>query len=106
MKTTPNIQYIKEISENDISFQQKLISIIKKEFPKEKAALIKQINLRKYELAGDIVHKLKHKINILGMNEGYFIANNLEIELRQNKQHSFPKLLLVLNAIESFLKQI
>jgi hypothetical protein len=37
----PNLDYIDEIAENDIVFKNKLISIIKNEFPIEKDEFLK-----------------------------------------------------------------
>ncbi|PCI00110.1 MAG: histidine kinase [Flavobacteriaceae bacterium] len=106
MIATPNLHYIEEISENDIPFQRKLIAIIKEEFPKEKESFLKNIHLKEFHAASENIHKLKHKINLFGMNEGYLIANQMEIELREKKLNSYPQLLTVLLTVESFLKQI
>jgi len=106
MIVSPNLNYLEEISENDISFQRKLIDIIKEEFPKEKKSFLKNVELKKFNDASENIHKLKHKIHMFGMNEGYLIAQQLENELRENKINSYPQFMVVLIRIENFLKQI
>lgn len=45
---TPNMSYIINLSEGDKSFENKLIAIIKMEFPLEKATYIKKYGIRKF----------------------------------------------------------
>jgi HPt (histidine-containing phosphotransfer) domain-containing protein len=77
----PNLSYIDQLCGEDVAFKQKMIAIIKKELPLETAAYHKSIEGRDYKLAAECVHKLKHKISILGLERGYNIAHEYEDNL-------------------------
>ena len=103
---TPNKKYLKELSDGDISFEKKIISILKKEFPTEVIEYQKNIKVCDFLKTAENVHKIKHKISILGLEKGYELATEFEKELRTNiktKQNSFEKILkqisLYLNTI-------
>lgn len=70
----PNISYIQSMANGDISFEDKLITIIKQEYAEEKKEYFKNLSNKKYALVAANVHKLKHKISILGLEKGYGIA--------------------------------
>ena len=93
----PNLSYIHNMSGGDTTFEQKIIKIIKEEFPKEKEVYYKNINSKNYKEAAENVHKLKHKISILGLVSGYEVAvnfeNNLEIG-RRDGQEEFEAILV------------
>ena len=102
----PNLSYIEELSGGDKIFQDKLINIIKKEYPVEKAVYIENITMLNFQEAANNVHKLKHKISILGLKKSYEIANNFEKELKEyslNGQDAFD---IILQKITHFLKTI
>lgn len=81
MYETPNIKYIKELSGGEISFEEKMIEIIKKEFPEEVEIYLRNFNSGNYKQAAENVHKLKHKISILGLERSYALAVNYECNL-------------------------
>jgi len=66
---TPNLNYIEALSGGDITFKAKLIEVIKNEFPKESEAYFSNITQKNHQKAADDVHKLKHKISILGLEK-------------------------------------
>ena len=102
----PNLDYIDEIAENDIVFKNKLISIIKNEFPIEKDEFLKNINKNNFLLASQNVHKLKHKINMLGLKKGSETAIKFENELLQKNNSSSKEFILILKLIENYLNKI
>lgn len=77
----PNFTYINSLSRGDKAFEAKLVAVIKAEFPVEKATYIKNIEDKNYKEAAENVHKLKHKISILGLEKSYEIAVNYESNL-------------------------
>lgn len=79
----PNINYIQELSGGDISFEKKVIGIIKKEFPEEVKIYLNNYNLKKFKKAAENVHKIKHKISILGLGKSYEIAVVYEKNLNE-----------------------
>ncbi|QRM88835.1 Hpt domain-containing protein [Lacinutrix sp. WUR7] len=102
----PNQSYINSLSGGDEAFKQKLIDVIKKEFPEEKQVYLNNYNAKNYKLAADNVHKLKHKISILGLEKGYEVAvvyeNNL-LEGTTNQKEAFET---ILNSITEYLEEI
>ena len=102
----PNLNYINEISDNDTVFKNKLISIIKREFPLEKEEFLSNYNTNQYILAGENVHKLKHKINMFGLKKGYEIAIKFENELNDEKFDSYEDFIVILDLIDNYLNKI
>ena len=102
----PNLNYINEISDNDTVFKNKLISIIKREFPLEKEEFLSNYNTNQYILAGENVHKLKHKINMFGLKKGYEIAIKFENELNDEKFDSYEDFIVILDSIDNYLNKI
>ncbi|MGL2965814.1 Hpt domain-containing protein [Flavobacterium sp. XGLA_31] len=77
----PNLDYILKLSGNDETIKRKLIDTLKYELPLEIDAYYLSIHLNKWKQAASCVHKLKHKIGILGLEESYYIAEDYEKEL-------------------------
>ena len=102
----PNLSYIKSLSGGEASFEEKLISIIKKEFPEEKRTYYNNIKEEKYAEAADNVHKLKHKISILGLEKSYDVAADFENDLRQNSIALKDDFEDILKKITNFLSTI
>ena len=102
----PNLSYIHKMSGGDKAFEQKLITIIKGEFPEEKKVYFENSTAKNYKLTAENVHKLKHKISILGLIKNYEIANEFETNLRKldlNGQEDFEK---ILRLITQYIKTI
>ncbi|WP_047550207.1 hypothetical protein [Psychroserpens sp. Hel_I_66] len=95
----PNLSYIESMSGGDKAFEQKLIDIIKGEFPEEKKVYFENILDKNYKLTAENVHKLKHKISILGLEKSYEIAvayeNNL-LEDSTELQEDFESILAIM----------
>ena len=106
MKEKPNLNYIEELASGSEDFKQKLISVVKREFPEEKDEFLKNYNSNNWKLAAENVHKLKHKIGMMGFEEGYQITIDFEEELIQGNNTLYLKFILILESIENFLKQI
>jgi HPt (histidine-containing phosphotransfer) domain-containing protein len=102
----PNLDYIDEISDNDLTFKNKIIGIIKRDFPLEKDEFFKNYKSNMHLLAAENVHKLKHKINMLGLEKGYDIAVKFENELREKNNQSFESFIDILKTIDNYLKNI
>jgi HPt (histidine-containing phosphotransfer) domain-containing protein len=78
---TPNLNYIKNISGGDLEFERKIIEIVQKELPEEIKTYENFVSEDKYKNTAGLVHKLKHKISILGLEESYEIAVEFEHNL-------------------------
>ncbi len=106
MKEQPNLSYIHQLSGGDPVFEEKLITILKKEFPEEKTKYFKHLEEKNYKLAAEDVHKLKHKISILGLELSYYLAEEYEDELKENdlsKKNEFEE---VLQSMQHFIDEL
>ncbi|WP_299886053.1 Hpt domain-containing protein [uncultured Lacinutrix sp.] len=102
----PNSSYIDSLSGGDSIFKAKLIAVIKKEFPEEKAIYIKNIEAKNYEEASGNVHKLKHKISILGLEKSYEIAVDYENNLDEGNTTLKDDFESILENITNYLTTI
>lgn len=103
IQESPNLNYIEKLSGGDLSFQDKLIGIIKTEFPEEKAIYLNNIKSNKFKEASENVHKLKHKISILGLEKSYEVAANFENNLLENSAEGKEDFENILKSITNFL---
>jgi HPt (histidine-containing phosphotransfer) domain-containing protein len=106
MKHEPNISYIEELSGEDSDFQEKFITILKEEFPGEKVTYLNAVQQKDFETAVQIVHKLKHKFNILSMHNAYGLAVTYELELKNKDFGNDQEFMVALNVVDSYLKTI
>lgn len=106
MAENPNLNYIKELAAGSEDFEQKLIGIVKREFPEEKKEFLTNYNSKSFLKTAENVHKLKHKIGMLGFESGYQVAIDFEEELKQQNPELFQEFMLILDSIENFLKTL
>jgi len=83
MKEIPNLNYLSQFSRGDKSFEERMMGIVKSEFRTEKEVYYSNFQQKNYKLAAENVHKIKHKISILGLEKSYEIATNHENSLRE-----------------------
>lgn len=102
----PNLTYIEKLAGNDEVFKNKFIAILKDEFPIEKEEYYNSLNASKTNETALIVHKLKHKLNILGLEEAYGLSVIYEEELKKGDTSLAPKFTSILDTIESYLNTI
>ncbi|MDF4221825.1 MULTISPECIES: Hpt domain-containing protein [Maribacter] len=102
----PNLSYIDELAGDDEGFRGQFIDVVKSEFPLEKDEYFGHIDNSRFKETAEIVHKLKHKFNILGMHDSYKLAVTYEMELLEGKYESKTKFDNVLATIEEYIKTI
>jgi len=96
MEELPNLTVIKKLSGGDLAFEEELFAVIRKELPVEIEEYRQNLNSLRWKEAVENVHKLKHKISILGLEKGYQTAIDFEMELLDGKtalQQQFDKIL-------------
>lgn len=103
MLETPNDDYIKQLANGNTDFEQKLVAIVKREFPIEKAEFSTNYSIKNYATAAENVHKLKNKIGMLGLEKGYTLAIDFENDLKEEKTILYPEFMLLLNQMEDFI---
>ncbi len=99
MMESPNLSYIHQLSGGDLEFEKMLLAVVKKELPDEISVFKSNIQQENFKEASGNVHKLKHKISILGLEKSYHFAEIYEEELREGintRQDDFQKILEVM----------
>lgn len=76
------MNYLANLADGDEAFQKTFTGILKSEFTADVAAYECAISGHDYESARQAVHKLKHKIGLLGMVKSYSQAQGFEDQLR------------------------
>ena len=102
----PNTNYIKQLAGDDIEFEKQFITILKEEFPTECKEYFEYLENGSYKETALMVHKIKHKFNILGLEESYNLAQNYEAELLLNKTDKAPAFEVVLDMVGKYIKKI
>jgi HPt (histidine-containing phosphotransfer) domain-containing protein len=102
----PNLSYINSMSGGDKRFEEKLIKIIKDEFPIEKKVYFHNLKSKNFKLAAENVHKLKHKISILGLENSYEIAVAFENNLLEGNTNLSQEFESILVNITNYLKKL
>jgi HPt (histidine-containing phosphotransfer) domain-containing protein len=64
------------------------------------------ISIPNYEEASEAVHKLKHKIGILGLENSYQIAGRFEQNLRNHNLENQREFEVILKNITNFIQKL
>ncbi|MBC5836945.1 Hpt domain-containing protein [Flavobacterium muglaense] len=102
----PNLNYINDLSGDNAEFKQKLIAILKRELPEEIDVYNKEYANVNYLLAAQSVHKLKHKISILGLEKSYYIAEEYENNLKENSTDLKAVFENILESMQEFVSDL
>ncbi|MEX0314808.1 MAG: Hpt domain-containing protein [Allomuricauda sp.] len=103
MAEQPNLDYIKEISGGNEEFEKKFLSIIQTEFPKEKTEYFESLESDDLEESAKVVHKIKHKLGILGLTDGYKLAIKFEEDLKYGDTKLKEEFQQILQSVEEFI---
>lgn len=101
-----NLDYIDELSGDNTDFRNKIFEILKRELPEEITTYYSQIQSGNYLLAAGCVHKLKHKISILGLKKSYYIAEQFEGNLRDNSIELKSDFDAIIKIMQDFLDKL
>jgi len=102
----PNLSYIKKLSKGDVSFEKDLLDIVKEELQSEidnYQKYFKENNLKKAKI---FVHRIKHKMSILGLVKSYGITNKFENSLTTNNLHNRDYFESMLPIMINYLKTV
>lgn len=99
----PNSEYINQLAGDNQEFKLKVISILKRELPEEIELYQNYIGSNNYLLAAESVHKLKHKVSILGLEKSYYIAEEYEDNLKDNSTNLQSDFEAILKRMQDFV---
>jgi HPt (histidine-containing phosphotransfer) domain-containing protein len=102
----PNLTYINDLSGDNLEFRAKLIGILKKELPEEINCYSEQMANTFFSEAAQSVHKLKHKISILGLEKSYYIAEEYESDLKNNSTNLAVDFENILKVMQEFVNRL
>lgn len=102
----PNLKYIDELSGDNLEFRLKLIGILKKELPDEIQVYTNEMQNDSLSAAAQSVHKLKHKISILGLEKSYYIAEEYEDNLKNNSTTLAVDFESILKIMQDFVDRL
>lgn len=100
----PNLNYINQLSGDSKVFKQKMIAILQRELPAEVEAYYSFINAGNLIQAAQLVHKIKHKVSILGLEKSYYIASEYEEHLKNNSLILKEDFEAILSIMDQFVK--
>ncbi|MBS1535934.1 MAG: Hpt domain-containing protein [Bacteroidetes bacterium] len=106
MRELPNLLYIEQLAQDNQVVRERLIRILKEEFPQEVEKYKQESEQSDYFLMSESVHKLKHKFGLLGLEKAYHLAADFEEQLRAQKTNLKTEFEVVLQDIELFLNTI
>ena len=102
----PNLNYITTLSGGDLDFEKKIIEILKQEFPEEKNVYDTCIAQENFKETAEIVHKIKHKMSIIGLEQGYELAVNYEKFLLDNSTELRQEFESILKTMQDFIEKL
>ena len=103
---SPKLDYIKEISGGDLKFEQEIVKVMKEEFPQEKENYFTSLEKGDEKSIAEIVHKIKHKFSILGLEKGYETAMEYEENLKKGDYSLKEDFERNLEVVTSYLAQL
>ena len=106
MEEQPNLDYFNQIANGEQAILNTLISILKSEFPQQLKSYNQSILESNYIEAAEALHKLKHKIGLLGLEKGYNIANQYEHNLREHNMQNKNEFEAILKNITNFIQKL
>lgn len=78
-----DLSYLYQVSEGDVSFEYEIFMLYLRDVPdliKKTKWALKQ---RKHHIAANLIHSLRSKIQILGLNQVRQLAKYIELKLRK-----------------------
>lgn len=106
MKEVPNLNYINQLAKDDEVLRKRLLMVLINEFPTEVQNYENQCLLSDLLKMAECVHKLKHKIGILGLENAYHMTALFEEQLKNGSMELQGNFEIVLKNIDSFLKEL
>ena len=80
--------------------------MLKEEYPSEYQLYQELYQSQQFQQTAEIVHKLKHKLNVCGMPKGYRLAVDHENELKQHNDQLHAEFMRTLEQVNDFIKEL
>lgn len=102
----PNLIFFEKLSKGDSEFMSRLIKTLKEDFKEDQIAYVKANQELNFDQMKFYVHRIKHKIGILGLEKSYILVGNYENDLSQENLNLKNDFLEILKTVSSFLKKL
>ena len=89
---TPNHLYVKQLSNGDEKFANYLVEVMRTELTEDVGLYKNAMKRKDYLDAKSHVHRIKHKMGLLGLEKSYEKANNFENGLSELDEELIDKL--------------
>lgn len=106
MMEQPNLNYLRSLSNGNLLLEKRFLTIIKNEFPTDVEEFYQYLDDKSYIAASKKVHKIKHKIAFLGMENGCKTAILFEDNLKKYSVELLPEFEAILKTIDAFIKTL
>ena len=101
---TPTLDYLNSMANGDDVFIQEILGVIQEELPVEHDEYCNHIDGENWEGAADLVHKIKHKFTIFGLESSVALANRHEKDLRDKSPVFHNQFNDLIDLIRKFVK--
>ena len=99
----PSLNYLHSLSNGNELFKNRIIQLFIDELPEEYKTYENALNSKNFFWASEIVHKIKHKIAFLQMDQSYEISEKHELALREGKLKYQTEFIEIISKILKFL---
>ena len=103
----PSLNYVENlVGARDLEFERKFVTLLKSEFSWDLGKYLYHIKLDEPRAAAEIVHKLKYKISVLGMEKTFAFAEEHKERLHAGDaalDEDFKKVLKKINVFLNLL---
>jgi hypothetical protein len=103
MTEEPNLINLIQLSDGNETIKSSLWLVLKEEFSKEVEEYNLKIIENNFSLASGIVHKIRHKIGFLGMQNAYDLSYQYQQNLEISSTDLKEEFELILNTIKEFI---
>ena len=103
MKNSPNLNYLFQLSGGDKAFEKEFLSVLITDLHEDAVSYKQHIVEKKYQECAGLVHKIKPKLAILGMEEKHAVFENHEKELKENTSSLEKEFLKIIAMMTEFL---
>ena len=102
----PNMDYVIELGGSDFDFERKFIDIMNKEFTWQLGHYLYHIKKDEPRAAAEIVHKVKFKFSILGMDWAFKFSETYQERLQVGDMEWDPIFKKILKKVQTFLETL
>ncbi len=95
----PNSSYLDAFAKGDDAFKKQLLEILRTELVEDIDLYFENLNKKDYPKAKLYVHRIKHKMGMLGLEKSYSLANKYEhglVEANLEQQEYFESMLPIM----------